>query len=44
VRYTDLVVTPGTGNRTAHPPGRRRVGPDTLAVPALDRPWRNPAR
>jgi len=41
VRYSDLVVTPGAGNRNAHPPGRRRIGPDSLAAPPLDRPWRS---
>ena len=44
VRYRDLVVTPGAGNRNAHPPGTRRIRPDTLALPALDRPWRATTR
>ncbi len=44
VRYSDLVVTPGAGNRNAHPPGRRRIGPDSLAAPPLDRPWRSAPR
>jgi hypothetical protein len=44
VRYRDLVVTPGAGNRNAHPPGPKRIAPDTLALPPLDRPWRNATR
>ena len=40
VRYRDLVVEPGTGNRHATAPTGRRLPPDTLAQPPADRPWR----
>ena len=44
VRYRDLVVTAGSGNRNARPPGPKRIAPGTLALAPLDRPWRHASR
>ena len=41
VRYNDLVVEPGTGNRRANAPTARRPLPASLDQPSANRPWRH---